>query len=512
MEVLYRISFARALIEIDANSDLKKEVKMVNPVDEHDGIGYISEVIRVEYEWKPPYCLDCKIFRHSSEKCPNKVIVKDDNVDNSAQNNDAFTEVVSRKNKGKKVVNQQPKNPIAGLRFHKPKSTLYRPIKKKANDKQDKKKPADVKDSSSHAYGDKSTPISNAFLVLNSEEGAECMEEAIVECEKDSLWSKFKSAKEASKSNPRSTSDFKEESNKDEVYFPNEEYTSGMGGGFSLEEDDLDCYDGYEAQVFDMPGYDIRLNIRRRKYYRTGNKVTPFETLYDQECQSPICWTKVRVVESLAPTLKRETTKKIIRICNKIQAARNHRHSYADVGIRFDKREKLNPHYILPFKMRARARTVAIRLELPDQLSRVYSTFHVSNLKKCLPGETLGISLYEIQIDDKLHFVEEPVGIIDREVKRLKQSRIHYFKVKTDEFGGVLKNKARLVAQGFRQEEGIDFEESFVTVSRIQAIRIFVENAIIKNITIYQMDIKMTFLNGELKEEVYLSQPEGFVD
>ncbi|GJX94507.1 retrovirus-related pol polyprotein from transposon TNT 1-94 [Tanacetum coccineum] len=75
------------------------------------------------------------------------------------------------------------------------------------------------------------------------------------------------------------------------------------------------------------------------------------------------------------------------------------------------------------------------------------------------------------------------------------------YKVKTDEFGGVLKNKARLVAQGFRQEEGIDFEESFAPVARIEAIRIFVANAANKNMTIFQMDAKMAFLNSELKEE-----------
>ncbi|GJW71476.1 retrovirus-related pol polyprotein from transposon TNT 1-94 [Tanacetum coccineum] len=86
------------------------------------------------------------------------------------------------------------------------------------------------------------------------------------------------------------------------------------------------------------------------------------------------------------------------------------------------------------------------------------------------------------------------------------------YKVKTDEFGGVLKNKARLVAQGFRQEEGIDFEESFAPVARIEAIRIFVANTAHKNMTIYQMDVKMAFLNGELKAEVYVSQLEGFVD
>ncbi|GKF83879.1 retrovirus-related pol polyprotein from transposon TNT 1-94, partial [Tanacetum coccineum] len=84
--------------------------------------------------------------------------------------------------------------------------------------------------------------------------------------------------------------------------------------------------------------------------------------------------------------------------------------------------------------------------------------------------------------------------------------------VKTDEFGRVLKNKARLVAQGFRQEEGINFEESFSPVARIEAICIFIANAAHKNMTIYQMDVKTAFLNGELKEEVYVSQPEGFVD
>ncbi|GKA75556.1 retrovirus-related pol polyprotein from transposon TNT 1-94 [Tanacetum coccineum] len=84
--------------------------------------------------------------------------------------------------------------------------------------------------------------------------------------------------------------------------------------------------------------------------------------------------------------------------------------------------------------------------------------------------------------------------------------------VKIDEFGEVLKNKARLVAQGLRQEEGIDFEESFAPVAKIEAIRIFVANAAHKNMTIYQMDVKTAFLNGELKEEVYVSQLEGFVD
>ncbi|GKD64263.1 retrovirus-related pol polyprotein from transposon TNT 1-94 [Tanacetum coccineum] len=86
------------------------------------------------------------------------------------------------------------------------------------------------------------------------------------------------------------------------------------------------------------------------------------------------------------------------------------------------------------------------------------------------------------------------------------------YKVKTDKFGGVLKIKAILVAQGFRKKEGIDFEESFASIARIEAIRIFVANAANKNMTIFQMVVKTTFLNSKLKEGVYVSQPEGFVD
>ncbi|GKD41507.1 retrovirus-related pol polyprotein from transposon TNT 1-94, partial [Tanacetum coccineum] len=86
------------------------------------------------------------------------------------------------------------------------------------------------------------------------------------------------------------------------------------------------------------------------------------------------------------------------------------------------------------------------------------------------------------------------------------------YKVKLDEYGDVLKNKARLVAKGYQQEEGIDFEESFAPVSRIEAIRIFIANVASRNMTIYQMDVKTAFLNGELNEEVYVSQLEGFVD
>ncbi|GJX66382.1 retrovirus-related pol polyprotein from transposon TNT 1-94 [Tanacetum coccineum] len=86
------------------------------------------------------------------------------------------------------------------------------------------------------------------------------------------------------------------------------------------------------------------------------------------------------------------------------------------------------------------------------------------------------------------------------------------YKVKLDEYGDVLKSKAHLVAKGFNQEEGLNFEESFTSVARLEAIRIFLANATNKNMTVYEMDVKTAFLNGELKEEVYVSQPESFID
>nr|GFD06269.1 retrovirus-related Pol polyprotein from transposon TNT 1-94 [Tanacetum cinerariifolium] len=87
-----------------------------------------------------------------------------------------------------------------------------------------------------------------------------------------------------------------------------------------------------------------------------------------------------------------------------------------------------------------------------------------------------------------------------------------WFQAMQDEIHEFDRLQTRLVAKGYRQEEGIDFEESIAPVVRIEAIRIFIANAASKNMTIYQMDVKTTFLNGELKEEVYVSQPEGFVD
>ncbi|GJY21872.1 reverse transcriptase domain-containing protein [Tanacetum coccineum] len=98
--------------------------------------------------------------------------------------------------------------------------------------------------------------------------------------------------------------------------------------------------------------------------------------------------------------------------------------------VRFGKRGKLNPRYVGPFKVLEKIGTVAYKLKLPQELSRVHNTFHVSNMKKCYFDEPLAVPLEGLHVDDKLRFVEEPVEIMDREVKRLKQSRIPIVKVR----------------------------------------------------------------------------------
>nr|GFA21853.1 retrotransposon protein, putative, Ty3-gypsy subclass [Tanacetum cinerariifolium] len=154
----------------------------------------------------------------------------------------------------------------------------------------------------------------------------------------------------------------------------------------------------------------------------------------------------------LGPELIQETTKIIVQIKQRMQAARDRQKSYADLKpkpiefqvrdkvmlkvspwkrvVRFGKQGKINTRYVGPFKVLERVRDVAYKLDLPEELSRVHNTFHVSNLKKCHADEPLAVSLDGLHVDDKLHFVEEPVEIVDCEVKRLKQSRIPLVKVR----------------------------------------------------------------------------------
>nr|GFB78565.1 putative reverse transcriptase domain, ribonuclease H-like domain, aspartic peptidase domain protein [Tanacetum cinerariifolium]GFB93808.1 putative reverse transcriptase domain, ribonuclease H-like domain, aspartic peptidase domain protein [Tanacetum cinerariifolium] len=178
--------------------------------------------------------------------------------------------------------------------------------------------------------------------------------------------------------------------------------------------------------------------------YHVSIKAAPFEALYGRKCRSPFCWNEVGEFHLTGPEIVKETTEKIIQIKQRMQAARDRQKSYVDlkrkpmefeVGdkvmlkvspwkgvVRFGKRGKLNPRYVRPFNVLERFRDVAYKLDLLEELSRVQNTFHVSNLKRSVPLDGL-------HVDDKLYFVEEPVEIMDREVKRLKQSRIPLVKV-----------------------------------------------------------------------------------
>ncbi|GJX08904.1 putative reverse transcriptase domain-containing protein [Tanacetum coccineum] len=192
--------------------------------------------------------------------------------------------------------------------------------------------------------------------------------------------------------------------------------------------------DMLRACVIDFgKGWERHLPLVEFSYnnsYHASIKAAPFEALYGRKCRSPVCWAKVGDVQLTGPEIIHETTKKDITDLTTLASYKRPTKKLCQCVIRFRKRGKLNLWYIGPFKILKRVGPVAYTLELPKELSNVHSTFHVSNLKKCLSNETLVIRMKELQLEDKLNFVEELVEIMDREVKQLKRSRIPIVKVR----------------------------------------------------------------------------------
>ncbi|GJY27923.1 putative reverse transcriptase domain-containing protein [Tanacetum coccineum] len=181
--------------------------------------------------------------------------------------------------------------------------------------------------------------------------------------------------------------------------------------------------DKLRASVIDFrKGWEKHLPLVEFPYnnsYHASIKAAPFEAHYGRKCRSPVCWAEVGDVQLTGPEIIHETTKKIVQIRQHLQAARDRQRSYANVRqkplefqvgdrvmlkvsprkgvIRFGKHGKFNPRYIRPFKIHERIGLVAYKLELPEELSNIHSTFHVSNLNKCLSNESLVIPMKELR-------------------------------------------------------------------------------------------------------------------
>ncbi|GJZ72502.1 retrovirus-related pol polyprotein from transposon TNT 1-94 [Tanacetum coccineum] len=159
-------------------------------------------------------------------------------------------------------------------------------------------------------------------------------------------------------------------------------------------------------------------------------------------------------------------------------------------------------------------RPVSTRLQLHEQALFCYYDAFLTSVEPKNYKDALTQACWIEAMQEELHEFErlEVWELVPPPDKAFVITLKWIYKVKLDELGGILKNKARLVARGYRQEEGINFEESFAPVARLEAIRIFLAFAAHMNMVIYQMDVKTAFLNGNLREEVYVSQPDGFVD
>ncbi|GJW44848.1 zinc knuckle CX2CX4HX4C containing protein [Tanacetum coccineum] len=303
-------SYARALVEISTDNEFVESLVVVVPLDK--GKGHRMASIKVEFESRPPRCTLCKNFDHVDEECPKKgkEEIRNTNMDGG------FVHVKRKTN----VVNQALKlKHIEGLRLSKAKPKLvYKRVDKSNSNLETTSKPkenaphtttkgvdmASEKPSvSSKEMNDESSRHTNEnvksnffkddidlgqlrsnmnklveedkVIDINTDVAKSVVAEGMTK-DKGNLWERFKEAKEAATSKPRSSNNIEDDSDEDEVYMPDEftlKFISSTGGELTMEDDDLDCYDGYEAQIYDVPWnlqkfcdqYDVLLNSRVRK-------------------------------------------------------------------------------------------------------------------------------------------------------------------------------------------------------------------------------------------------------
>ncbi|KAJ9538003.1 hypothetical protein OSB04_030736 [Centaurea solstitialis] len=185
--------------------------------------------------------------------------------------------------------------------------------------------------------------------------------------------------------------------------------------------------------------------------YHASIQAAPYEVLYGRKCRTPLCWNEVGEKQLAGPEIVQVTSEKISQIRDRLKIAQDRQKSYSDrrrkalefaVGdsvmlkvspwkgvMRFGKKGKLNPRFVGPFTIVERVGEVAYKLELPENLRGIHSTFHISNLRKCLAEVDKSIPLHEIEVDDKLNFVEQPELILDRKLRKLRRKEIPLVKI-----------------------------------------------------------------------------------
>ncbi|GJZ89290.1 putative reverse transcriptase domain-containing protein [Tanacetum coccineum] len=195
--------------------------------------------------------------------------------------------------------------------------------------------------------------------------------------------------------------------------------------------------DMLHACVIDFgSGWDKYLPLAEFSYnnsYHASIKAASFEALYGRKCRSPVRWSEDGDAQLTRTEMIRETTEMVVQIKNRLLAARSRQKSYADVRrkpLEFEVGDKVMLK-VSPVG------SVSYKLELPQELQGIHNIVHVSNLKKFLSDEELIIPLDEVRINEKLHFIEEPIKIMDREVKQLKKSRIRIVQVRWNSIRGL---------------------------------------------------------------------------